>query len=187
MLQQNITLLLIESISILTLMIIIISVMIYHSDNDGDNKPIEESKEHMSNILTHTNQTSNYVNPNQINDHQIINKPYDFTAKHIINNRNRLSEDDNIKFNSSIIGDYSYLESNNKQKDLSSIIYEESVYMPLSDRFFTNSNDVSEIQRKRTHIELNEILSAAEQKERLKQHTKGGSFKNSQTVLENTI
>ena len=79
-----------------------------------------------------------------------------------------MSEDDNIKFNSSIIGDYSYLESNNKQKDLSSIIYEESVYMPLSDRFFTNSNDVSEIQRKRTHIELNEILSAAEQKERLK-------------------
>mgnify|MGYP003690884765 CR=1 FL=1 len=127
--QHSLTLLFIELITILTFVNILLYNFTYTTDN-----------EHMSNILTHTNHSSIHVKPNQINDHQLMNPPYDITSNSIRKERNKLNEDENIKFSNSLNSNYSYIHSSHTQEDLNNIIYNESSYMPLSKRFFTTTD-----------------------------------------------
>ena len=184
--QHSMTLLFIEVISILTFMNILLCKITYTTDN-----------EHMGNILTHTNQSSIHVKPNQINDHQLMNPPYDITSNSIRKERNNLNEDENVKFSNSINSNYSYIQSSHTQEDLNNIIYSESRYMPLSKRFFTTSDtnntrtrnpeNVSYQDKKFMDADIDGIISDAEQQEALSKKTLDGTFKNIQTILERTV
>ena len=116
---HSIIFLYIQLIFIVTLMTILLFIM--------NITPVE----HMSNITNHTNNSSTYVKPDHINKHQIINPPYDITSKHIVNNRNAPHEDDALKFSISKAFNFSYLDNNHNNTDLSNIIYEEKSYNKL--------------------------------------------------------
>jgi hypothetical protein len=88
--------------------------------------------EYMSNMITHTNDTSTLVHPQNINQHQIINPPYNFKLSNIVNDRNKLNESESDMFTNSMNGNYSYIHSKHNQINLSNIISKEKSYNILS-------------------------------------------------------
>ena len=72
-----------------------------------------KKKEHLSNIINHTRKDNMYVNPENIESHQIINEPYDISSAHIVNDRNSPNETSGLRIINSYNNDYSYINNIN--------------------------------------------------------------------------
>ena len=167
--KHSIAFLYIQLIFIVTLMSILLFIM--------NITPVE----HMSNITNHTNKSSTYVKPDHINKHQIINAPYDITSKHVINNRNSVHENDSLKFLMSHSHDFSYIDYDHNNTNISKIIYEEKAYNTLKALQLNSlKDDIFTILTNTLDMNKNNEITEQEAKIILDRN-------NIQTILEDTI
>ena len=139
--------------------------------------------EYMSNMLTHTNDTSTLVHPQNINQHQIINPPYNFKLSNIVNDRNKVNESESDMFTNSMNGNYSYIHSKHNQINLSNIISKEKSYNILSstlgwdeigivdehgvERKDSLTQEISEKNKKNIDTNVDNIITEEEKKNTL--------------------
>ena len=142
---------------------------------------VKNNKEHMGNMLTHTNKTSNYVDPDYVNKHQIINQQYEISSPHIINERNNNYETKDSETYNSLAGNYSYINDNNHLNDLTEIILEKKNHNILKNSLNKDVlEDISKKQKIKMDLNIDGIISKKEEEEALKKM-------NIQTIIEETI
>jgi hypothetical protein len=122
--------------------------------------------EYMSNMLTHTNNTSTHVHPKNINQHHIINPPYNFKLSNIVNDRNKVNENENDMFTNSMNANYSYIHSKHNQKDLSTIVTKEKNYNTLLS-FDNLKQETLEKNKKFIDTNVDNIITKQEEKNAL--------------------